>query len=192
MSDAKLKQANSRVVRRLLATTVLMFAFGYALVPLYNVFCEITGLNGKTGRLTDVEAAETTVDMSREVTIEFVTNVSSDMPWEFRPLQSTIKVHPGVETMVEFEAINIAQYEVTGSAVPSVAPSAAARYFNKTECFCFSQQSLAAGETKVMPVRFIVDPGLPQKVKVVTLAYTFFESLNTAETAPQLATPPPS
>ena len=98
-------------------------------------------------------------------------------------LVNKVAVHPGAETVVEFEAVNVAQYPVTGNAVPSVAPSAAARYFNKTECFCFTQQSLSPGETKTMPVRFVVDPKLPGHVTTVTLAYTFFESLNTGSVA---------
>lgn len=177
MADTELNRANRKLVTRLLGATVLMFAFGYALVPLYNVFCDLTGLNGKTGRLNAAEAAATQLDESRLVTVEFVTNVNAGMPWQFRPLVNKIEVHPGAETTVEFEAVNTAQFTVTGNAVPSVAPSAAARYFNKTECFCFTQQALAAGEAKTMPVRFVIDPKLPAEVTVVTLAYTFFESL---------------
>lgn len=160
-----------------------MFGFGYALVPLYNVFCEITGLNGKTGRLSATEAAVVRVDETRYVTVEFVTSVNGGMPWDFKPLVNKVRVHPGAETTVEFEATNFAQWPVTGSAVPSVAPNAAARYFNKTECFCFTQQALEAGESRTMPVRFVVDPDLPANVEILTLAYTFFESAETASLA---------
>ena len=160
-----------------------MFGFGYALVPLYNVFCEITGLNGKTGRLSATEAAVVQVDETRYVTVEFVTSVNGGMPWDFKPLVNKVRVHPGAETTVEFEATNFAQWPVTGSAVPSVAPNAAARYFNKTECFCFTQQALEAGESRTMPVRFVVDPDLPANVEILTLAYTFFESAETASLA---------
>ena len=191
MANEQLDRANRRIVGRLLIATVAMFAFGYALVPLYNVFCDITGLNGKTGRLDAATAATQSVDESRWITVEFVTNVTAGMPWEFRPVINKIQVHPGAETLVEFEAVNFAQYEVNGSAVPSVAPNAAARYFNKTECFCFSQQKLAAGETKIMPVRFVVDPKLPDHVRTVTLAYTFFESQQTSQ-LPQAATVSPN
>ncbi|MGR8918609.1 MAG: cytochrome c oxidase assembly protein [Gammaproteobacteria bacterium] len=180
MSEVDTRRANRRLVTRLLAATVLMFGFGYALVPLYDVFCEVTGLNGKTGRLSAEQAAATAVDETRLVTVEFVTNVNVGMPWEFRPVQNKIAVHPGAETVVEFEAVNTAAYEVVGSAVPSVAPNSAARYFNKTECFCFTQQTLGPGEAKTMPVRFVVDPKLPDNVTVLTLAYTFFENLETA------------
>ncbi len=179
MGSDDLKRANRRTVTRLLLATVVMFGFGYALVPLYDVFCEITGLNGKTGRLSAEQATQTTVDESRTVTVEFVTSVNAGMPWEFRPLVNKVQVHPGAETVVEFEAVNTAQWPITGNAVPSVAPNAAARYFSKTECFCFTQQSLAAGEARTMPVRFVVDPKLPANVTVLTLAYTFFESQTT-------------
>ena len=177
------ERSNRRMVSQLLLATVMMFGFGYALVPLYNVFCEVTGLNGKTGRIDATTVQATAVDESRLITVEFVTNVNAGMPWEFRPVVNKIKVHPGAETTVEFEALNFAQYEVNGSAVPSVAPNSAARYFNKTECFCFSQQTLAAGESKRMPVRFVVDPKLPRHVNTLTLAYTFFESVQTSQTS---------
>ncbi len=157
-----------------------MFGFGYALVPLYNVFCELTGLNGKTGRLSATDAAVVRVDETRYVTVEFVTSVNADLPWDFKPLVNKIAVHPGAETTVEFEATNYAQWPVTGSAVPSVAPNKAARYFNKTECFCFTRQALEAGESRVMPVRFVVDAELPAEIEILTLAYTFFESSETA------------
>ena len=179
--EATREEATRRTAVKLLAVTCLMFAFGYALVPLYSVFCEVTGLNGKTGRLSAAEAAQVQVDLNRSVTVEFVTSVNAGMPWEFRPPARKITVHPGVATTVEFEATNYAQFPVTGIAVPSVAPNEAARYFNKTECFCFTQQSLEPGESRKMPVRFVVDPRLPQRVEVLTLAYTFFESMETAE-----------
>lgn len=161
-----------------------MFGFGYALVPLYNVFCEVTGINGKTSRTTSAVAARVEVDTSRVVTVEFVTSVNVGMPWEFRPLVNRVQVHPGAETQVEFEAVNRADHAVVGNAVPSVAPNAAARYFSKTECFCFTQQSLGPREARTMPVRFVVDPRLPPDVEVLTLGYTFFESLNASNAAP--------
>ena len=160
-----------------------MFGFGYALVPLYNVFCEITGLGGKTGRLSQEVAELTEVDQSRLVTVEFVTNVNSALPWQFKSKVAKVSVHPGAETLVFFEAVNNEAHAITGHAVPSVAPNAMARYLNKTECFCFTQQVLAAGETKNMPVRFVVDPKLPEHVRTLTLAYTFFEAQETAQKA---------
>jgi cytochrome c oxidase assembly protein subunit 11 len=180
MSSSEQRAANRRMVTKLLLATCVMFGFGYALVPLYDVFCEVTGLNGKTGRLSTSEAEVLEVDESRLVTVEFVTNVSADMPWEFHPVVAKMQVHPGAENLAYFEASNQAQWPITGNAVPSVSPNSAARYFSKTECFCFTQQSLDAGETRSMPVRFVVDPKIPEHVTVLTLGYTFFESLNTS------------
>ncbi|MGD9600207.1 MAG: cytochrome c oxidase assembly protein [Gammaproteobacteria bacterium] len=168
--------ATRRLVARLSLLVLAMFGFGYLLVPLYDVFCEVTGLNGKTGRITRVEAAATQVDMSRTVTVEFVTSVNAGFPWTFRPVVSRIDVHPGEETEVMFEAVNRSAGPVAGQAVPSVAPNEAARFFSKTECFCFTQQTLAAGEAKRMPVRFVVNPRLPQHIQTLTLGYTFFRS----------------
>ncbi|MEX2482333.1 MAG: cytochrome c oxidase assembly protein [Gammaproteobacteria bacterium] len=187
---AEQQQANRSTVTRLLVLTCIMFGFGYALVPLYDVFCEITGLNGKTGRLTQSQAQELAVDETRTVTIEFVTNVSADLPWDFTPTVGKVEVHPGAETVVDFEATNHAQWAVIGNAVPSVSPNAAARYFSKTECFCFTQQSLAAGETRTMPVRFVVDPRLPADITVLTLGYTFFESMDQTAARPATGTIP--
>ena len=181
--------ANRRTVIRLVLATFVMFSFGYALVPLYDVFCTITGLNGKTGRLTEVQAEALTVDNSRLITVEFVTNVDAQMPWEFKPLVNKVVVHPGVETQVEFEVHNWDVGAVAGQAVPSVAPNTVAKYFKKTECFCFTQQTLAANETRRMPVRFVVDPRLPREVTVLTLGYTFFQSLQPIASNVQAAKP---
>lgn len=181
--------ANRRLGLKLLAVTVAMFGFGYALIPLYDVFCDITGLNGKTGRVSAAAANEATVDEDRLVTVEFVTSTGGSLPWDFRAKVARVDVHPGAVTEVMFEAVNHAQYPVIGHAVPSLAPGSAARYFNKTECFCFTQQVLEPGETKDMPVRFVVDPKLPANVRVVTLAYTFFEAAETA--AVNVAAPSP-
>jgi len=170
-----------KLVTGLCVLTLAMFGFGYALVPLYDVFCEITGLGGKTGRLSEAGAEQTETDKSRLVTVEFITNVNSALAWKFRSKVTKVQVHPGEETLVFFEAINTEAVAITGHAVPSVAPNAMARYLNKTECFCFTQQVLAAGEVKEMPVRFVVDPNLPDHVRTLTLAYTFFEAMETAE-----------
>lgn len=174
-SNKNVKRANRRVIVGLVAATCCMFGFGYALIPLYNVLCQVTGLNGKTSN----EAAEVSparaVDLNRTITIEFVTNTDTTMPWDFVPLEERITVHPGELKEVNFAARNPANFPVTGQAVPSVAPGNAARYFQKTECFCFTRQTLDAGESKLMPVRFIVDPRLPEHIDVLTLSYTFFE-----------------
>jgi cytochrome c oxidase assembly protein subunit 11 len=186
------RAATRRTVLKLSLATAVMFSFGYALVPLYNVFCEVTGLNGKTGRLTEAQAAALKPDIEREITVEFVTNVDSQLPWDFKPKVSKVVVHPGVETQVEFQASNWSQGPIVAQAVPSVAPNTMARYFKKTECFCFSQQRLAAGESKTMPVRFIVDPKLPAEITVLSLGYTFFETPASAEGSAEKSGPPKS
>lgn len=165
--------SNEKIIARLLMLVIVMFGFGFALVPLYDVFCDVTGLNGKTGNR--VELANTpVVDKNRLVKIQFIASLNENMPWEFKPLTRTIEVHPGEPTMIEYRAKNITQYVITGQAVPSVAPGLAAAYFQKTECFCFTEQKLEAGEEKLMPVIFIVDSSLPEDINELTLSYTFF------------------
>ena len=175
--------ANSRVVKRLGFAAVLMFGFGFAMVPLYDVFCEVTGLNGKTGRMGLEEALTQVVDEDRLVTVEFLGVVHSELPWDFKPMVKKIKVHPGEVIEVNYYASNKAANPVTGQAVPSVAPGKAAKYFSKTECFCFTRQLLEPGEGKEMPLRFVVDPGLPESVKTVSLSYTIYHAEAAAEGA---------
>jgi len=174
--NAPQRIATRRLVTKLSLLVVAMFGFGYLLVPLYSVFCEITGLNGKTGRISEAQAAATQVDESRLITVEFVTSVNTGFPWAFKPVVSRIEVHPGQETEVMFEAVNRSSDTIIGQAVPSVSPNEAARFFSKTECFCFTQQTLTAGESKRMPVRFVVNPKLPRSIQTLTLGYTFFRS----------------
>ncbi|MDJ0871047.1 MAG: cytochrome c oxidase assembly protein [Gammaproteobacteria bacterium] len=183
MEQADIRKATRGLVARLTLVAVGMFGFGFALVPLYDVFCDLTGINGKTGRLDQASAEATQVDESRWVTVEFVANVSSGLPWTFRPDERRIRVHPGEVAETVFFARNTTSVDGVGQAVPSVAPSLAAKYFSKTECFCFSQQPLNAGELKEMPVKFIVDPRLPKDITTITLAYTFFESKQPAAEA---------
>jgi cytochrome c oxidase assembly protein subunit 11 len=151
-----------------------MFGFGFALVPLYDVFCKVTGLNGKTGRIAAEEALSKVVDKERVVIVEFVATVNSDLPWEFHPMVRRVNVHPGEVTEVKYYARNQTDEVVVGQAIPSLAPGEAAKYFNKTECFCFTQQTLGPGEGREMPIRFVVDPGLPKEVGSVALSYTFY------------------
>ncbi len=155
--------------------TLAMFGFGFALVPLYDVFCEITGLNGKTGRV-EAAALDGMADLSREVTVEFVTTVNGTLQWEFTPEVKRMTVHPGQLYEAHFTARNLSSAPTVGQAVPSVAPNTAALYFNKTECFCFTRQSFAAGESRRMPVRFVVERDLPAQVRTITLSYTFFDA----------------
>jgi cytochrome c oxidase assembly protein subunit 11 len=164
-----------RSARAMALVTLAMFGFGFALVPLYDVFCEITGLNGKTGRV-EASALDGQADLSRTVTVEFVTSVNGALPWEFTAEVTRMTVHPGQLYEANFLARNISSVETAGQAVPSVAPNTAALYFNKTECFCFSRQEFGAGESRRMPVRFIVDRNLPEQVRTITLSYTFFDA----------------
>jgi cytochrome c oxidase assembly protein subunit 11 len=171
---------NRRSFARMALVAVAMFGFGYLLVPLYDVFCEITGLNGKTGQVDEAAVAKRYVpDTDRWVEVQFVASNNLGMPWEFGPVVATMRVHPGQVYMTEYSAYNPTKVDMVGQAVPSVAPGKASRYFNKTECFCFSNQPLAAGERKAMPVRFIIDPNLPPGISTVTLAYTVFDVTET-------------
>ncbi len=164
---------NTRLVIKLLSVVVGMFAFGFALVPLYDVFCDITGLNGKTAGTAAVAASE--VDTSRTVTVEFVTRTQGNMAWEFRAETKRVRVHPGEMTQVDFTVKNPTTRSIVGHAVPSVSPGQAALYLNKTECFCFNNQPLAPGEEATMPMVFYVDPGLPADIGFFTLQYTFYD-----------------
>ena len=178
METGERQAANTRVVKRLGIAAVAMFGFGFALVPLYDVFCDITGINGKTGRVEIEAALSQEVDKDRLVTVEFLSSVNSELPWEFKPMIRKIKVHPGEVTEVNYFARNKTDTMVAGQAIPSLAPGLAAKYFNKTECFCFTRQTLQANESKEMPLRFIVDPALPEEIRTVSLSYTFFPAEN--------------
>jgi cytochrome c oxidase assembly protein subunit 11 len=168
------QRASRRTAVKLGAVAAAMFLFGYALVPLYDVICQVTGLNGKTaGR---AEAASGGIDRSRTVTVEFVGQVQTGLPWEFRPMVNSIDVHPGETTTVKYYARNRADESIVGQAVPSVAPGLAAAQFKKIECFCFTQQELKAGEGREMAVQFVVDPKLAPEVQTVTLSYSFFNA----------------
>jgi cytochrome c oxidase assembly protein subunit 11 len=167
---------NTKTAGWLALIAILMFGFGYALVPIYNVFCEMTGLNGKTKAVPVSAADGIAVDMGREITVEFDANVNGVLPWSFSPATRKITVRPGRVYETSFLVKNLTDDWITGQAVPSVAPGEAAQYFNKTVCFCFAQQTLGPHEEKQMPVRFIVDPGMPVHIRWLTLSYTFFKS----------------
>lgn len=168
--------ATRRLALKLAGAAIGMFGFGYALVPLYEVVCDYTGLGGRTGMISAGEAAAQQADRSRSVIVEFDTNVNQGLAFAFSPGQRRVSVHPGVVTEVVFVAENLTDQTVVAQAVPSVAPSKASPYFNKTECFCFTRQTLAPGERREMPVRFVVGTDLPPGVGTVTLSYTFFEA----------------
>ncbi len=170
---SKMTAENKKIVQNLSFVVLGMFCFGFALVPLYDVFCEYTGLNGKTG-VQYVSEEQMQVDTSRKIKVEFLANTNDGMPWEFKALTYSVTVHPGELTKVDFLARNTTNRDIVGRATPSVSPGIAANYFQKTECFCFTEQVLKAGEEKIMPVAFIVDPAIDEDVHEITLSYTFF------------------
>jgi cytochrome c oxidase assembly protein subunit 11 len=185
MANSERVVENRSILIKMLVVTVVMFAFGYALVPLYKKICEVTGVNEieKANGLP----ANTQIDASRVVTVELDANVRSDLPWQFRPLQSSVQVHPGQLVQVMYEVSNASDVAVTGQAIPSYGPQIAGQYFRKEQCFCFAKQLFKAGEVRQMPVTFVIEPGLPKDVTTITLSYTFFkvESATPAAPAPK-------
>jgi len=169
--DAR-RDGNRRMALRLSVVALAMFGFGYALVPFYDAICRALGVNDLVK--ADARPANTQVDASRTVTVELDAN-AHHLPWRFRPLVRRVTVHPGELAAVEYEIANMRGRPVTAQAVPSYGPARAAPHLRKIECFCFTQQTLAAGETRRMPVVFVVDPQLPRDVHTITLSYTFFE-----------------
>lgn len=163
------------LVAKLTGLAVLMFGFGYLLVPLYDKFCEVTGLGGRTGDAVVESTLSGEVDTDRTVLVHFDANINSGLPWEFEPEESMMEVHPGKLYETSYTARNRSDGAVVAQAVPSVAPGQASLYFNKTECFCFTEQMLEAGETRRMPVRFYVDTNLPRRVDMVTLSYIIYQ-----------------
>lgn len=159
---------------KLVAIPVLMFGFGYLLVPLYDVFCEVTGLNGKTGELSAAEASLLVEDKQRLVNVQFVASVNENGPWEFRPTVTSMKVHPGKPYTTRYFARNQQGRAMVSQSIPSVAPLKASPFFKKTECFCFVEQRFNAEETREMPLTFVINPALPQDVDTVVLSYTLF------------------
>ena len=163
------------IITQLLVVTVAMVGFSFLLVPLYDVFCDITGFGGKTAGQAQASTAMVP-DLERTVTVQFVASVANAGEWTFEPVQSSIEVHPGKAYTISYVAESLRAVPTAGQAVPSVSPGPAAKYFQKTECFCFSRQEFAANERKDMPVTFIVDPELPSEISTVTLGYTFFDA----------------
>ncbi|GAA0817777.1 cytochrome c oxidase assembly protein [Colwellia asteriadis] len=166
--------SHSKTVKKLSLVVLAMFGFGFALVPLYDVFCDITGLNGKTNDTAATYNANG-VDESRTITVQFITRNAQGIPWQFSPVINSIDVHPGEMKFVKFYAKNKAGHAMTGQAVPSVSPGMAANYFNKIECFCFTNQPLAAGEEVEMGLQFYVDQDLPSDISTLTLSYTLYD-----------------
>ncbi|HEX3847390.1 MAG TPA: cytochrome c oxidase assembly protein [Steroidobacteraceae bacterium] len=178
-SKEGIRSANRKLIRGLLLMTAGAFAFGWALVPLYDVLCRAAGIGNaeaKAGKAVVTEA----VDPNREITIEFIAEPASVGSYEFRPKVASMRVHPGKLYDAAFYAKNLTGQASVAQAVPSISPNGSAKYFHKTECFCFSTQKFAAGEGRDLPVRFIVDPGLPGDVDRLTLAYTFYDLTQSA------------
>jgi len=171
---------NATTLTKLLVVSLMMFGFGFALVPFYYKICEVTGINSGAEQ---VLVKNTQVDTSRWVTLEFDANTNAGMPWQFKPAQRIMKVHPGQLVQVEYEVVNTSDRAMVGQAVPSYGPRRAEAFFKKIECFCFTPQTLAAGESRRMPVLFVLDPAMDKDVHTVTLSYTFFESEQKAKTS---------
>ncbi|MFZ1625630.1 MAG: cytochrome c oxidase assembly protein [Gammaproteobacteria bacterium] len=173
-SEAASGHSNQSLVMRLVIMAVCMFGFGFLMVPMYSVLCKITGIGGRTNDTVAVIPAGIQVDPNRVVTVEFVAVRNEQAPWEFRPTVSSIEIHPGKLYDTSFFARNLTDRVLVGQAIPSVAPGAAAKYFHKTQCFCFTAQKFLAREGRDMGVQFMVDPSLPEYVDRITLSYTFF------------------
>ena len=171
-----MKNNATKTAKKLGLVAVAMFGFGYLMVPIYNILCEVTGINGKTGRITQSQVNAKDVDVHRFVTVEFDTNVNPNLPWTFKAVEFKQQVRPGEIAEAVFVVENESNKIVVGQAVPSVAPEQASLFFNKTECFCFTNQELAPGEKKDLIVRYVVDSDLPEKITTMTLSYTFFKA----------------
>jgi len=165
---------NKKVVSKLILVVFGMFGFGFALVPLYDVFCDITGLNGKTNETAAAYLADG-IDTSRTVNVQFISRMAQGIPWKFEPIQREITVHPGEMKFIQFYAKNESNRDIVGQAVPSVSPGLAAAYFQKIECFCFTQQPLKSKEEVEMGLQFYVDPELPEDISTLTLSYTLYD-----------------
>ena len=177
---SELKQKNIALAKKLVIVALLMFGFGYALVPIYDVLCDITGQNIKVQEAASGEEAMV-VDESRDVRVEFITSVNESTPLQFRVETPSIKVHPGQYYTVNFYAKNNLPVQLKAQAIPSITPGLAEEFFKKVQCFCFELQTFAPHEEKTMPVRFVVNPKLPERYKTITLSYTFFDRTNNTE-----------
>jgi cytochrome c oxidase assembly protein subunit 11 len=166
---------------RLAVVVVAMFGFGFAMVPIYSVFCDLTGLNGNNSNTNKVASSTNfSVDEKRTVKVQFLGSINGATRMDFNPDVFEMEVHPGKLYTTNFFARNPLRQPMVGQAVPSVMPAKASLHFHKTECFCFTQQSFAAGESREMPVTFVIDPDLPKDIETVTLSYTFFDITQTA------------
>jgi cytochrome c oxidase assembly protein subunit 11 len=168
------RDSNRKLMLKLLGFAFGSFAFGFALVPFYDVLCDLTGF-GNQKALAEARVATEQPDDSRTIVIDFVADLPSVGNWEFRPTVASMQIHPGRLYKTEFFAHNLTGHETTAQAVPNIAPGKAAGYFRKTECFCFTPQHFAVNEQRPMVVRFVVDPAIPRSVDRITLSYTFYD-----------------
>ena len=174
--------SNRKMLGKLIVIAVMMFGFGYALIPLYKQICEVLGINVLTQKDGTVQVDQNTqIDKTRSITVEFDGNAQG--PWRFRPVVNSMQVHPGELSTVMYEVVNTEARTVSAQAIPSYAPQGATPYFKKVECFCFKQQILKPNEARQMPVVFFIDPALPKDVKTITLSYTFFEIAGLSQAA---------
>lgn len=171
---SKAKISNKKIFILLGMTTLSMFGFGFAMIPLYNVLCKNLGINGKTDQNAYLTSNQ--IDRSRSIRVEFMTNNNNYLPWDFYPRLQHIQLHPGENILVYFSAKNNSNHSMTVQAIPSVSPGLAARYLKKTECFCFTQQTFNSGQHRDMPVLFHIDQHLPKNINTITLAYTLFDT----------------
>ena len=192
--SAQTKATRNRSVLKVAAIScACAFLFGFAMVPLYRITCEhVFGIKLAEGATSAEKTASFVADPSRTITVQFVATVNSKLPWAFASETPSVDVHPGELTEVWFDATNHSKEAIVGNAVPSVAPSTASLYFNKTECFCFTEQMLNAGESRRMPVRFVVDPRLPKEVTELTLSYTFYENTVATQRVASTGSPLPA
>lgn len=176
MSEEQIEQQHRGIVKKLVLTVLGMFGFAFAMVPLYEVLCEVTGLNGKTNSTAITAVPEGMVaDEDRTVLVQFVARNDPNMPWQFEPMERSVRVHPGEIKAVNFRVRNDTDRDMVSQAIPSLVPGQAASHFKKTQCFCFDQQPLAAHSEQVMPMIFYLDPALPKHVTNITLSYTLFD-----------------
>lgn len=175
MNTENKKKSNKKLIYWLILANIAMFGFGFAMVPLYNTFCNITGLNGKTAGRYQVDYAIET-DTSRSIKIQFMTSLNQTMPWEFRPLVKSLIVHPGEIKQVAFYVKNVSDKAIIGRAIPSISPGIVAKHMHKTECFCFNEQLLYPGESKVLPMMFFIGKEFPKEYSEITLSYTLFDT----------------
>tara|TARA_Y100001956_G_C4120698_1_gene187262 strand:- start:579 stop:1184 length:606 start_codon:yes stop_codon:yes gene_type:complete len=179
MSEAK---SNKRLTFKLLAATLAMFGFGFALVPLYDVMCDALGINGKTNTESALQPQGMIPDTSRLIRVEFMAHLNQGIPWQFGPKQAFMEVHPGEVIQTAFIAKNLSANEIVGQAVPSVSPGLGATYFNKIECFCFNQQPLASQDSAEMPLIFYIEPDIPESIHTLTLSYTLYDITQPTDT----------